>query len=40
MRKNCEPFAKELVEYVFHPLRQQTMAKQFNMDLDEYMEQI
>jgi hypothetical protein len=40
MREKCKPFAKELVEYVFHPLRQENMAQKFNMDLDEYMEQI
>ena len=40
MRENCKAFAEELAKYVFHPLRQQNMAQKFNMDLDEYMEQI
>jgi hypothetical protein len=40
MRENCKPFAKELAEYVFHPIRLQNMANKFNMYLDEYMEQI
>jgi hypothetical protein len=40
MRENCKAFAEELAKYVFHPLRQENMANKFNMDLDEYMEQI
>ena len=38
MRENCQPFAEELVAYVFHPLRLENMANEYGYELDEYME--
>jgi hypothetical protein len=38
MKKNSEPFSKELTEYVFHPLRLERFADKFQLDFDEYIE--
>jgi hypothetical protein len=38
MRSNCQPFAEELAQHVFHPLRVERLANTFGMDMDEYLE--
>jgi hypothetical protein len=38
MKKNIEPFSKELTEYVFHPMRLAKIANKFQLDFDEYIE--
>jgi hypothetical protein len=38
MKKKCNVFFKELVEYVFEPGRIERMSNAFNMDMDEYLE--
>jgi hypothetical protein len=39
--KDCwEPFCKELVEYVLHPVRIGRISANFGLDLDEYLELI
>jgi hypothetical protein len=38
MKKNIEPFSKELTEYVFHPIRLERLANKFQLDFDEYIE--
>jgi hypothetical protein len=40
MRDNARIFSEELVTYVFHPLRLERMARQFGMDMEQYLEQI
>lgn len=40
MRSNCEPFAKELAEYVFHPSRLVRICNTYELDLADYMELI
>ena len=40
MRSNCQPFAKELAEYVFHPLRLVRVCNTYELDLADYMELI
>lgn len=38
MRANCQPFAKELAEYVFHPSRLIRVCFTYGLDLADYME--
>jgi hypothetical protein len=38
MKQVLQPLAKELCEYVFHPLRMMRLAENCGMDFDEYME--
>jgi hypothetical protein len=38
MREKCQPFAEELVAYVFHPTRMQNMAHSYGYELDEYID--
>jgi len=40
MRSNCQPFAKELAEYVFHPTRLVRVCGAYDLDLADYMELI
>ena len=40
MRLNCQPFAKELAEYVFHPTRLIRVCSTYELDLADYMELI
>lgn len=40
MRQNCEPFAKELAEYVFHPARLQRICEKNDIELEDYLELI
>jgi hypothetical protein len=38
MKEKSKIFFKDLVEYVFNPLRIQQMAERFNLDMEEYLE--
>jgi hypothetical protein len=38
MRNKCQPFAEELVAYVFHPLRLENMANAYGYEFEEYIE--
>ena len=38
MRSHCKPFAEELAQHVFHPLRAERIASAFGMDMDEYLD--
>lgn len=38
MRAQCQPFAQELVAYVFHPSRIMRLCDAFNLDMEEYLE--
>jgi hypothetical protein len=40
MREKCKPFAEELAEYVFNPIRSQKLSEQYGFDMEEYFEQI
>jgi hypothetical protein len=40
MRTICQPFAKELAEYVFHPSRLMRVCSTYELDLADYMELI
>jgi hypothetical protein len=40
MKENCREFNKELIEYVYHPIRLIKLTKSYNVDLDEYLELI
>jgi hypothetical protein len=38
MKQVLQPLARELCEYVFHPVRMMRLAENCCMELDEYME--
>jgi hypothetical protein len=38
MEENCKYFAEELIKYVFHPIRLERMAEQYQMELSDYIE--
>jgi len=40
MKKDNQPFAEELIKYVFKPSRLTNLSNTFNIDLDEYVELI
>ena len=38
MKQVLQPLARELCEYVFHPIRMMRLAENCGVELDEYME--
>ena len=40
MKESCKEFNKELIEYVYHPIRLIKLTQFYNIDLDEYLELI
>ena len=40
MRENCKPFAQELAEYVFHPIRLMRLCESYGLELEEYFERV
>jgi hypothetical protein len=40
MRDNNKEFFKELVEYVFNPVRIQIISENYGFDMEEYLEHI
>jgi hypothetical protein len=40
MKETMQPFCKELVEYVLHPLRISRISSNFELELEEYLDLI
>ena len=40
MKKKMQPFAEELTAYVFHPVRMNKIAQQYNIPFDELINDI
>jgi hypothetical protein len=40
MKQSMQPFAEELAAYVFHPLRMNKIAEQYNISFDELISDI
>jgi len=38
MKQNCNSFAQELAEYVYHPVRLMRLCDTYGLDLEEYMD--
>jgi hypothetical protein len=40
MKQSMQPLAEELAAYVFHPLRMNKIAEQYNISFDELITEI